>query len=46
MHSDFEEYYKSRNQGKCIKFVFGMSKSVMQATFGPKNVKLLELSGV
>ena len=46
MHADFETYYKGRNQGKCIKYVISMSTSVMQATFGPKNVKLLELSGV
>lgn len=42
----FETYYKSRNQGKCIKYCIQMCTSLIQANFSKSSVKLLELSGI
>lgn len=45
MHEDFDKYYKSRNQGKCIKFCVQMCTALIQAKFSKTNTKLLDLSG-
>ena len=42
---EFEKYYKSRNQGKCIKFCIQMCTCLMEAKINPKTTKLFDLSG-
>mmetsp|Transcript_3552 Transcript_3552/g.6045 ORF Transcript_3552/g.6045 Transcript_3552/m.6045 type:complete len:227 (-) Transcript_3552:384-1064(-) len=45
MQDDFERYYKEVNKGKCIKYCIQMCTAVVEAKFGPKNSKLLDISG-
>lgn len=45
-HETFETYYKSRNQGKCIRYCVQMCTALIQASFSKISVKLLDLGGI
>eukprot|EP00347_Sterkiella_histriomuscorum_P013206 403365600 len=44
IQSEFETYYKSRQQGKCLTWCIQMGTSLVQAKFGEGNVKMLDVS--